>query len=133
MTDEELLGYLRRSSVGYTHPLRLAADRIEALRAERDDAVIKRAAWELEAKTQKARAERLEPVAAPVMALLSDAEIASIMAEGPKGPPMLMPDPAAIREEALREALDCCTDYGFTRANECRDAILALIQKGAAK
>ncbi len=34
MTDEELLGYLRRSSVGYTHPLRLAADRIEALRAE---------------------------------------------------------------------------------------------------
>lgn len=31
MTDEELLGYLRRSSVGYTHPLRLAADRIEAL------------------------------------------------------------------------------------------------------
>lgn len=42
----------------------------------------------------------------------------------------LPPDPAAIREAALREALDCCTDYGFTRANECRDAILALIQKG---
>lgn len=31
MTDEELLGYLRRSSVGYTKPLRIAADRIEAL------------------------------------------------------------------------------------------------------
>jgi hypothetical protein len=34
----------------------------EALLRERDDAVIKRAAWELEAKTQKARAERLEAV-----------------------------------------------------------------------
>lgn len=41
MTDEELLGYLRRSSVGYTHPLRLAADRIEALVKERQAAYAK--------------------------------------------------------------------------------------------
>lgn len=34
-----------------------------ALRAERDDAVIKRAAWELEAKTQQSRAEAAEAVA----------------------------------------------------------------------
>jgi hypothetical protein len=33
----------------------------------------------------------------------------------------------AAREAALREAADVCTDYGFSRADECRDEILALI------
>lgn len=60
MTDEELLGYLRRSSVGYTHPLRLAADRIEALVKERDRY---RAAFNtncLVLRGTEERAERLE-------------------------------------------------------------------------
>lgn len=62
MTDEELISYLRRSSVGYTQPLRLAADRIEALVRERDA----RPTWQewkdilAAGYKQKARAERLE-------------------------------------------------------------------------
>jgi hypothetical protein len=62
MTDEELLGYLRRSSVGYTHPLRLAADRIETLVKERDA----RPTWQewkdilYAGYRQKARVMRLE-------------------------------------------------------------------------
>ena len=58
MTDEELIARLRLGVPTVWE--KQAADRLEALVKERDDAVIKRAAWELEAKTQKARAERLE-------------------------------------------------------------------------
>lgn len=54
MTDEELIARLHKIAC------HMAADRIEALVKEKDDAVIKRAAWELEAKTLQARAERLE-------------------------------------------------------------------------
>lgn len=63
MTDEELIARLRDApadGLGTENLCIAAADRIEALVKERDDAVIKRAAWELEAKTQQARAERLE-------------------------------------------------------------------------
>ncbi len=60
MTDEELIAAMRDLSAGPSSYLQdmgnAAADRIEALVKERDDAVIKRAAWELEAKTQQARA-----------------------------------------------------------------------------
>ena len=62
MTDEELIARLRvdEPMCEEHFTANAAADRIEALVKERDEAVIKRAAWELEAKTQQARAERLE-------------------------------------------------------------------------
>lgn len=63
MTDEELIARLRDApadGLGTENLCIAAADRIEALVKEKDDAGIKRAAWELEAKTLQARVERLE-------------------------------------------------------------------------
>ena len=65
MSDEELIDALRKNALWVTtHD---AADRIEQLVATNealvkrlDDAIIKRAAWELEAKVQQARAEKAE-------------------------------------------------------------------------
>lgn len=69
MTDEELVRRLRIGVLGYNEA---AADRIKALTKERDDAVIKRAAWELEAKTQQARAEQLSDKLAKAVEDLQD-------------------------------------------------------------
>ena len=33
----------------------------------------------------------------------------------------------ATREQALRDAAEICSDYGFSRAEECAESILALI------
>lgn len=61
MSDEELIARLRAwDGTPFDDDDNAADDRIEALVKYRDDAVLKRAAWELEAKTQQARAERLE-------------------------------------------------------------------------
>ena len=62
MTDEELMERLRdwdEYDEGKNNDAReAAAGRIEALIAERDDAVVKRAAWELEAKIAQAKLEK---------------------------------------------------------------------------
>ena len=41
----------------------------------------------------------------------------------------LMREREEARNAALEEALELCTDYGFTKAEECRDAIRALKDK----
>lgn len=59
MTDEELIIYLRRSAVSYSHPLWKAADRLEALVKELSVSNEIGRAFEEDAGQQRARAERL--------------------------------------------------------------------------